>query len=147
MRLARAALHKIIIVLAQVPLLLAFATVGIFLLMAVAADRVQPNACWGNCWTYAGARWARLGGYLTLRRVKDIMIMNSIPVPHAIWQSALTGAVRMTYPVARKAAKWFPIHALLFKFEVWHDDSPNVADWTPSGPTPDAWRPTEPPRG
>lgn len=141
----RAAVHRLVIVLAMAPLLLAFAALKVFTLFALTADRIHPRARWGNCWTYAVARWGRHGGYLLLRAADDVKVMNAVDVPHAIWGPRL-GVYRMTYPLHRKASKWLPFHALLHRFEVWHGDIPHAANWTPSS-SPEPWQKTQAPRG
>ena len=138
----RTVLFRTLIVIAMVPLLLAFVSVAAFIFMAVMADKVLPDARWGNCWTYAAARWWRLGGYIALRPSDGIALIGGIPIPHAVWVPELTGEVRMTYPVDPRIQNvWMPLQALLFAYTVWHRDAPHGADWVPSS-TPPEWQDT-----
>lgn len=141
----RKALHGVLLAVAIPPLLLAFAAIGVFTALAVLADWVLPGARFGNCFTFAAARWARHGGYLTLRPVDGVTLFG-LPIPHAIWQSSLGGPVRMTYPQNRRRGFW-PWFVLLFRYEVWAGDTPaSRTKWIESEPPP-GWHTTQPPRG
>lgn len=140
-------LHRLLLVVAMIPLLLAFGLLLAFAGLAIAADRVLPRATWGNCWTFAVPMWFKHGGYMSLRRSDDIALFGHIGIPHAAWQSSLNGDLRMTSPVTRVANLFLPIHTLLFEYEIWHGDSPHASAWHSSSVTPDAWSSTEPPKG
>lgn len=136
------ALHRLVVCVAVVPLLAAFALFGAFTLLALMAHAILPAARWGNCWTYAVPRFALRGGYLTWRGVHGVTFFG-LPLLHAMWQPRLD-EVRMTYPRNRRKG-WLPWFALAFRYDVWHGDpkhAPAAGPWTEP---PDNWRETAPP--
>ncbi len=116
-----------------------------FTVFAVLADRIMPDARFGNCFTFAAARWWRYGGYVPLRTADEVTVLG-IPIPHALWQAELGGPVRMTYPVKRRKGR-FPWYAILFRYEVWAGDSPDKRTAWVESSVPTAWKDTGPHRG
>jgi hypothetical protein len=140
----RRALHGLLLVLSMPFLLLAASALGFFTLFATWAEVVLPDARFGNCFTFAAARWARYGGYVTLRTADDVTVLG-LPIPHALWQAELGGPVRMTYPVQRRSGH-VPWWAILFRFDVWCSDTPRQRSWWVESSVPSEWQDTGPPR-
>lgn len=142
----RVALHRTMVVVAMVPLLAAFVSIGLFAALATLAHRTDRRAKFGNCWTYAVPRLITSGGKLEARWAHGIRFLG-LRVPHVIWQSG-PGEVRMTYPAhARITSQVLPLRALLFRYVVWHGDPAHEPAQGDFSSIPPDWGPTGPPRG
>lgn len=89
--------HLVLVLLALLPWALGMLAFSAALGLVLVADQVWPGATWGNCWSFAGPRWARDGGYLALRWTPGTRIL------HALWIHRLpveTGLLQ-TEPVRR----------------------------------------------
>jgi len=84
------------------------------------ADKVWPEADAGNCWSFAGPKWLRGGGYLAVRTVPSARFLMLFPVLHAVWLKDMpAGAdLEMTRPIHRHRAAWIPWRTFYFKFRV-----------------------------
>jgi hypothetical protein len=123
-------LHALL-VLAAVPLwAVAMLLLSIALGLVVLADKVWPDANWGNCWSFAGAKWARHGGYLQVRWA-DFPQPGSRVIPHGQWVYRLhpnTG-IQHTEPVRRAHRLRDVWKTLYFELRVLDTDRDQPTSW------------------
>jgi hypothetical protein len=129
----RFSLHATICMVAILPWLIGVFGFYIALWFGILADKVWPNATWGNCWTHAGPLWHRRGGYLCIRWADSQLILGRWRIPHSFHidtfpedKVGLTQAVP-TYP---KQFRLYPYYVLYHHIEVVHNERPHNSAWT-----------------
>lgn len=111
--------HALIVLLAVLPWLIGCVGFGLALLLGLAADRLNPDARRGNCWTFAGPKWAKAGGYLAVRMAGFPRICGRRFVPHAIWVPSLAGVpLEQTEPDHRITSLWGIWQVPYFDFHI-----------------------------
>lgn len=102
------------------------------LILVMAADRLWPNATWGNCWSYCVPNWIENGGYLVVRPADGVRILRFVWVPHVFWMPHIgTGnTVVQTTPMDRSRAKWLPWFTIYFPYRVTHEEQPHNSNWS-----------------
>lgn len=96
--------------------------------LVVIADKVWPNATWGNCWSYAGANWYKYGGYLLVRAADTVRLLGIGWIPHAIWVKDIgNGVLEHTAPIRRGRAKYLSWMIFYFPYEIITEDSDHNA--------------------
>lgn len=126
-------LHALLVVGAFVPWAFGCACFAVALWLTVLADKLWPAADHGNCWSYAGPRWWRWGGYILVRPADDVRVMGRGFIPHAIWVKTMPSdaselEVEQTRPLHRSKAKWMPWRTLYFPFAVLRKERPHNAE-------------------
>lgn len=133
--------HSALVRLGMVPLTLAWACLAAGIACMVAADKLQPNARWGNCWSFAAPRWwaTRDRSYLTLRAVRGARLVGGYGiVPHVIYQADLGADARIEQPLPLHSYSGGNLIAgkLLFAFTVRTDDRDDSGAPPPAPATP-----------
>lgn len=120
MAVLRHALHAAICIAAFVPWLVGVLAFGVALLFTLAADRLWPDATWGNCWTFVGPRWFRHGGYVQVRMAPAPRLFGRRIIPHAIWLKTAhpDSDVEQTAPIIRVMRFRDAWQTLYFRFRV-----------------------------
>lgn len=121
--IARRVAHAALIVVAALPLLVAFGAIRAVEALAVLADRVWPGADRGNCWTWALLQHRRHGGYLFSRPVRDAQLAWVGEPPHVGWVERIDGPVMQTEPVSRYRGRWLLLRWVYFQFTVKMDEA------------------------
>ncbi len=111
-------LHAALVVLACIPWLIATTLLAVAVLLVIWADKVWPEADWGNCWSFLGPKWAKYGGYIGIRAASDIKFLKIFIIPHAIWIRHLgtDSSVIQAAPKSRSQSKWLPWRVFYFPF-------------------------------
>jgi hypothetical protein len=123
------ALHALL-VLSAVPFwIVGVLMFGVALLWVLAADRVWPNATWGNCWSFVGPKWAKFGGYMGVRLAPDVRIFGVRVIPHAFWIPAWPADTPVQQTMPRKRSK-NPLHTPYFPFSVATREKPIDSTWS-----------------
>jgi hypothetical protein len=133
MQAFRHAIHAAVCIIAFFPWLFGVVSFGCALALTILADKIWPNASWGNCWTYSGPRWHKHGGYVLIRPADGIRIPVIGSIPHAIWVPKLCECTvtRHTAPINRHSGKWFAwIYTVYFKFRVKDREHPHNSTWS-----------------
>jgi hypothetical protein len=122
----RHALHAVICIAAFFPWLVGVLGFGAALALTVLADKLWPNATWGNCWTYVGPRWFKHGGYVQMRLVKCPKIFGRSFIPHAIWlrESHPEAKLEQTEPMTRIKRLRDAWQTIYFRFYI-HTSEPH----------------------
>jgi hypothetical protein len=104
-----------------------FYTLACFLCMA--ANKVEPNSKWGNCWTFASVRWVKQGGYLMVRPADKQRFLGVFPVPHAIWVEVVGDGniLKQFIPVKRMTGLLMPLHTIYYCGKVQNFETPHNA--------------------
>ena len=120
----RRALHALLVLLSMVPIVAAWALLALGLVGMVWADKLWPTADRGNCWSYAGPRWWRHGGYLGMRSADGVRLAGFGLVPHVMWVMSLgtDARIEQTMPVNRYSGRWLLWRKLYFRFTVADND-------------------------
>jgi len=121
--------HALLVIIAAVPWAIAVTCGAVCLALVVIADKVWPNATWGNCWSYAGANWYKHGGYLLVRAADTVRLMGIGWIPHALWVKELNDEVKLehTAPLRRGHARYFPWMIFYFPYEIKPIEEPHDA--------------------
>lgn len=121
----RSAIHAVLILIGAVPWILAYFLIALCAALVWAADKIKPNATWGNCYSYSLHRWCQQRGALVLTFVEDARLLRIFPVVHAtlIPHIHRRSAFETTVPVERKQTKWFPWWAFYFQYRVVRKDA------------------------
>ena len=82
-------LHALLVLLAVVPWLAGCLLFGCALLLTMAAHKLEPQARWGNCWSFVAPRWIRRGGYIAVRLSGRPRIFGRRFIPHAMWLASI----------------------------------------------------------
>lgn len=129
--LRRRALHATLVLLAVIPWSLGVLLFGVALLLVLLADKVWPNANWGNCWSYCGPKWVKEGGYLVGRPADNVRFLGRFWIPHVFWMPEIGdgNTVLQTFPVKRSKAKWLPLGTTYFEFIVRRKERPHNSNW------------------
>jgi len=93
--------------------------------LTILADKVWPNAQYGNCWTYTLPRWKKYGGYLLIRPADEVRFLDTLPVPHVIWVQSFDTAgsvVSQFYPEKRNVSRWMPWFTIYYKGKVLNNE-------------------------
>ena len=93
-------IHRGLITLAAFPWALGCSLFAAAYWMCVAADRLLPGATSGNCWSHAGVKWGREGGYLLVRW------SDYVPVLHVLHVSSLDPLEMSAFVPTRKLVGW-----------------------------------------
>lgn len=125
----RKIVHATLVLLACIPWIVAVNCGVLCLALVMLADKVWPNATSGNCWSFAGPKWFKHGGYLTIRYADNIRLFGKLRVPHAIWIKSLSmdSLVEQTVPINRSKAKKLPWRVFYFPFIVKSKERPHNA--------------------
>ena len=123
---ARHALHAVICIGAFLFWLVSMVNIGIAFGLAVLADKVWPEAMWGNCWTNVARRVYHHGGYLQSRLVKRPRIFGKSFIPHAMWlkKSHPEAQIEQTEPLKRITRLRDTWRTVYFRFYL-HGDEPH----------------------
>ena len=113
----RAALHFIVCAIGGVLWAGAYWLMVLCVWLSQAAEKINPKATHGNCWSVVLPIWRRQGGYLLLRDSHGAKFLNAFPVVHAIWQGR-DGETLSAEPVSRKRFRWFPLETFYFRYRV-----------------------------
>lgn len=124
-------LHAIVVVLAFFPWALGCLMFAVALGLVLLADRIWPDADWGNCWSFVGPRWYRHGGYIAIRSADEVSVSGCGPIPHAMWITTwpADAAVQQTRPRKRTGARWLPWRTLYFPYVVKKSERPHNSNW------------------
>jgi hypothetical protein len=124
-------LHALLVVLSAIPWAIGCITFACAWCLVILADRVWPDADRGNCWSYAGARWRKYGGYLLIRPADGLPL-----IPHAVWVPNIPPGlvVRQTLPVSRVRRWWQAWQTVYFRFRVLRRERSHDARWIDSNP-------------
>ena len=100
--------------------------------IALLAQKVQPKARYGNCWSYAIPLWVKYGGNLGIRAADDNYFLWIFPVLHVKYIGELPRkGVRMRQFVPidseRRKGKVFPWWTIYYKGVIRRIDSPHDA--------------------
>ncbi len=128
----RHALHAIVCLLAAIPWALGVMLFSCALLLTILADRIWPNATWGNCWTQAGPRWWRHGGYLLVRSADGQKVLGIGGIPHAAWVHTLPDSgigLLQTKPKHRRKSRFLPWYTLYFELDLIKHERPHNSKW------------------
>ena len=122
--------HLVLVLLAGLPWVIGYFAFATSALLVWVADKVWPEADHGNCWSYAGPRWLKHGGYLAVRVVPSAKFLGAFPVLHAVLLHQMPdGAVlEMTMPLRRQKTKWLPWRTFYFHYRVARKDRA-ISDW------------------
>jgi hypothetical protein len=122
----RHALHATLCIAAFFPWLVGVVGFGAALWLTILADRLWPDADWGNCWTFVGPKWFRHGGYVQMRMAHSPRIAGVRFIPHAIWvrQAHPETRAEQTVPVARITSWRQALQTLYFKLRVVQGEPP-----------------------
>ena len=93
--------------------------------LTVLADKVWPNAQYGNCWTYTLPRWKKYGGYLLIRSSDGVRFLDTFPVPHVIWVQSLDTAgsvLSQFHPEVRQSVRLLPCFTAYYKGKVLNEE-------------------------
>lgn len=117
--------HAVLSLVANVPLVMAWACIGVTGWLAVLAFRVWPEADRGNCWQWALAKQRREGGYVFSRPVRGAtLILGRIVPPHAGWMQSLKGVpVMQTEPRKRYEGPSLLWRWMYFEFDIVTQDA------------------------
>ena len=120
-------IHAVLCLLAFVPWAAAMVLLTLCGVLVVWADKVWPEADWGNCWTKAGPLWWKNGGYLCVRPADGQKLFGLFSVPHAIWMPTWPEGtdVRQTHPLHRRFSALLPWYTIYFKLKVLHTEKPH----------------------
>ena len=130
-------LHFFLVAICAPPLwFVGFTCLAGALVCVLWADKLWPNATWGNCWSYTGPRWWKRGGYIGVRASDGVKMLWGGIIPHALWIRKLfpTPVIEQSAPVNRKVGNWLLFRGgLYFKFAISNEESPhNAIDTLPS---------------
>lgn len=127
--IARRIAHAVLVLLAALPWALGLAAFGCSLVLVLLADRIWPNATWGNCWSFAGPRWVRHGGYLVVRPADGVRVLGSGWVPHTLWMKRIgfDNEIEQTMPLRRSQSRVVPWRTLYFPYRVIRREMPHNA--------------------
>ena len=123
-------LHALLVIAAAIPWAMAMGLLGVSLWLVLLADRLWPDATHGNCWSYAGAKWAKHGGYMQVRW-SDFPHAGSHLIPHGQWVYRLhpeTG-MHQTTPKHRAHRLRDIWRVLYVEFEVLDNDREQPTSW------------------
>lgn len=95
--------------------------------LAIKADKVWPEADWGNCWTKAIPLWWERGGYLNARKSDDVKVFNFFYLPHVMWVPTWNEdtEVVQTEPLDRRKGSWLPWYTVHFKYYLVNKETPH----------------------
>jgi hypothetical protein len=122
----RRALHAVLVLVAALPWLAGVLAFGLATLCVLAADRLWPGATHGNCWSFAGPRWVRHGGYLLVR------LADGVPMLHAaiVHRLPADGVQLEQFMPARRRRGWRGVlSAFYFRGAISRDEKPHPSSW------------------
>lgn len=128
----RFVIHALIGVLAFALFALGVSVLMLALGLTLVADRVWPNATWGNCWMFVGPRLVKHGGAFLVQAADGPRFLKIFPVPHALMVHHLgaDSRVEQTVPLKRTKAQWFPWRAVYFPHRVLRRFMPHDSSWS-----------------
>ncbi len=123
--------HAAVSVTAIVPFSFGMVNMLISWGLVLIADKIWPNATWGNCWTFVGPKLFKHGGAVLIEKAQGPMLLKVIPVPHAIMVHHLgeDTVFEMTMPLKRTKAQWIPWRAGYFPFRVVRQKKRQDSTW------------------
>ena len=92
--------HRALVTLAVLPWALGVALFGVAWALIMLADKLWTGATSGNCWSYAGPRWSRAGGYLLVRWA------DGVPVLHVAHVTSLEPLEMTHFVPSRRLRGW-----------------------------------------
>jgi hypothetical protein len=127
-------MHTLLCILAAVPLLVANFCLSVAMWLAVLADKVQPGATCGNCWTFALVQVWRHGGYLSLRPLigdKDgVKLARKGRLYHCAWMPRQPDYIEQTEPHERYTGKALLWRWVRFRFWIRGRDISPPKPWS-----------------
>ncbi len=124
----RRVLHIILVCMAAPVWTLGVLIATLCLILVMLADKVWPEATWGNCWSFVGPRWFKQGGYLVIRYADDVRIFGKIRIPHALWMKSINNAdIEHIAPIHRSKSTVVPWRTIYFPFLIRNVERPHNA--------------------
>jgi len=119
--------HAVLVLLAVIPWAVGVTLFAIALVLVLLADKLWPNADWGNCWSFCGPKWVKEGGYLVARPADGVRFLGKLWIPHVFWMPKIGdgNTVLQTFPIDRTKARWLPWRTLYFRFIVRGKERPH----------------------
>lgn len=98
-------------------------------LMALIANKLNPEALDGNCWSYALPKFWKYNGYLALRPAVGQKFLGHFPIYHVVWikEFGRDNKVEQLSPVNRKFSSILPWYVFYFQGRVNHIEVPRNA--------------------
>lgn len=126
-------LHALLVIIGNIPLLIAYACITAAMWLYRLADWVQPGATHGNCWSFVLPQVWKYGGFAAIRPVKGAKLAWGIGTPlHACWVPRLHGHVEQTNPAERYRGPSLLWRWMYFRFSVRGADTGPPRPWSES---------------
>ena len=109
-------MHLLLCCLAALPLLIANFGLTLAQWLYVWADKVQPGATHGNCWSFALVQVWKYGGYLSIRRVIGAPLAWKGKLYHVAWMPRQPDYIEQTEPDERYTGRALLWRWVRFKF-------------------------------
>lgn len=127
--------HFITILFAAIIWAIGCVCYALSLLLTIIANILIPNSKYDNCWSYAGPRWFKYGGYLFIRPADGQRFLKWLPVLHVGWVKNIDPnciEIEQYAPIERKSGKFFPWHVFYYAGEIKKTETPHPSsktDW------------------
>lgn len=117
----RKLIRDFVVLVSAIPWTIAYWCMVLVVLGALLAERLDPTARRGNCWSFGLPRLVRTGGYLAIKLLDDTRVLG-VPVPHCIHVVELPEGTELTQtrPVKRRPGRFIPWWTYLFDYKLTH---------------------------